>query len=140
MSKRRSSKISRAEIKQRLNSLDHNGLQVKDVSSQVIDHDLAARLQSLAVASSMDTQQSASRVVRRALVLVGRVSVIGWVAVAAVVATVSLSSLNVLPDPIQVAMSNVLNVLGINVPHPENEPIRARQTSLDPAVTTTVAP
>jgi len=107
---------------------------------QDIDNDLAARLQSLAIASSMDKRQSEFRVVRRALVLVGRVSAIGWVAIAAVVATVSLSSLNVLPDPMQVAMSNVLNVFGINVPHPENEPIRARQTSLDPAVTTTVAP
>jgi hypothetical protein len=74
------------------------------------------------------------------LVLAGRVSAIGWIAVAAVVATVSLSSVNVLPDPLQVAVSNVLNVVGINVPHPENEPIRARQTSLNPAVSTTVAP
>jgi len=140
MNKRTSSKISHAAIRHRLNSLGlHSYASEMDVR-QDIDNDLAARLQSLAIASSIDKRQSEFRVVRRALVLVGRVSAIGWVAIAAVVATVSLSSLNVLPDPMQVAMSNVLNVFGINVPHPENEPIRARQTSLDPAATTTVAP
>ncbi len=140
MNQRASSKISRRAIRQRLNSLGIHSKESETVAQQAIDHDLAARLQSLAIASSMDIQPSPFRVIRRALVLAGRVSAIGWIAVAAVVATVSLSSVNVLPDPLQVAVSNVLNVVGINVPHPENEPIRARQTSLDPAVSTTVAP
>jgi len=140
MNKRTSSKISRAAIRHRLNSLGIHNKDSETVAQQAIDHDLAARLQSIAIGSSMDIQPSPFRVIRRALVLAGRVSAIGWIAVAAVVATVSLSSVNVLPDPMQVAVSNVLKVVGINVPHPENEPIRARQTSLDPAVTTTVTP
>lgn len=140
MNKRTSSKISRAEIRRRLNALGLQGSDGEVVAEQAIDNDLAARLQSLSIASSMNTQKSPFRVLRRGVKLVGRVGAIGWIAIAAVVATVSLSSVNVLPDPLQVAMSNVLNVVGINVPHPENEPIRARQTTLDPAVTTTVAP
>ena len=140
MSKRRSSKISRAEIKQRLHSLDHNGLQVKDVSSQVIDHDLAARLQSLAVSSSMSERQLPMFLFRRVGVLVGRVRTVGWIAAAVLLAGFSLSAVNGLPDPLPVAVSNVLNVVGINVPHPENEPARLRQGNLDFSVTTTVAP
>ena len=140
MNKRTSSKISRAEIRRRLNALGLQGSDGEVVAEQAIDNDLAARLQSLSIASSMNTQKSPFRVLRRGVKLVGRLGAIGWIAIAAVVATVSLSSVNVLPDPLQVAMSNVLNVVGINVPHPENEPIRARQTTLDPAVTTTVAP
>ena len=140
MNKRTSSKISRAEIRRRLNALGLQGSDGEVFAEQAIDNDLAARLQSLSIASSMNTQKSPFRVLRRGVKLVGRVGAIGWIAIAAVVATISLSSVNVLPDPLQVAMSNVLNVVGINVPHPENEPIRARQTTLDPAVTTTVAP
>lgn len=140
MNKRTSSKISRAEIRRRLNALGLQGSDGEVVAEQAIDNDLAARLQSLSIASSMNTQKSPFRVMRRGAKLAGRVGAIGWIAIAAVVATISLSSVNVLPDPLQVAMSNVLNVVGINVPHPENEPIRARQTTLDPAVTTTVAP
>jgi hypothetical protein len=140
MSKRTSSKISRAAIRQRLNLLGIHRQESETVARQAVDNDLAARLQSLAIASSMNTQPSPARVIRRVLSIAGRVSAIGWIAVAAVVATISLSSFNVLPDPLQTAMSNVFNVVGINVPQPENEPIRARQTTLDPAVTTTVAP
>ena len=140
MSKRTSSKISRAAIRQRLNLLGIYRQESETVARQAVDNDLAARLQSLAIASSMNTQPSPARVIRRVLSIAGRVSAIGWIAVAAVVATISLSSVNVLPDPLQTAMSNVFNVVGINVPQPENEPIRARQTTLDPAVTTTVAP
>jgi len=140
MNKRTSSKISRAEIRRRLNALGLQGSDGEVVAEQAIDNDLAARLQSLSIASSMNIRQSPFRVLRRGVKLAGRVSAIGWIAVAAVVATVSLSLINVLPDPLQVAMSNVLNAVGINVPNPKNEPIRARQTSLDPVVTTTVAP
>lgn len=140
MSERTSSKISRAAIRQRLNLLGIHGDESETVARQTVDNDLAARLQSLAIASSMNTQPTPARVIRRALVIVGRVNAIGWIAVAAVVAAISLSSVNVLPDPLQTAMSNVFNVVGINVPNPEDEPIRVRQTTLDPAVTTTVAP
>ena len=140
MSKRTASKFSRAAIRQRLNLLGIHRQESGAVARQDVDNDLAARLQSLAIASSMNSQPSPARVIRRALVMAGRVSAIGWIAVAAVVATISLSSVNVLPDPLQTAMSNVFNVVGINVPNPENEPIRARQTTLDPAVTTTIAP
>lgn len=140
MSERTSSKISRAAIRQRLNLLGINGEESETVARQAVDNDLAARLQSLAIASSMNSQPTPARVIRRALVIVGRVNAIGWIAVAAVVAAISLSSVNVLPDPFQTAMSNVFNVVGINVPNPEDEPIRVRQTTLDPAVTTTVAP
>lgn len=140
MSKRTSSKISRAAIRQRLNLLGIHRQESETVARQAVDNDLAARLQSLAIASSMNTQPSPARVIRRVLSIAGRVSAIGWIAVAAVVATVSLSSVNVLPDPLQTAMSNVFNVVGINVPHPENEPVRLRQGNLDSPVTTTVAP
>ena len=140
MSERTSSKISRAAIRQRLNLLGIHGDESETVARQAVDNDLAARLQSLAIASSMNSQPTPARVIRRALVIVGRVNAIGWIAVAAVVATISLSSINVLPDPLQTAMSNVFSVVGINVPNPEDEPIRVRQTTLDPAVTTTVAP
>jgi hypothetical protein len=140
MSERTSSKISRAAIRQRLNLLGIHGDESETVARQTVDNDLAARLQSLAIASSMNSQPTPARVIRRALVIVGRVNAIGWIAVAAVVAAISLSSVNVLPDPFQTAMSNVFNVVGINVPNPEDEPIRVRQTTLDPAVTTTVAP
>lgn len=140
MSKRTFSKISHTAIKQRLNSIDLNSRVGNDVATQAVDHDLATRLQSLAVASSMNARQSPFYLFRHVAVLAGRVSTVGWIAVAVVLASVGLSSVNGLPDPLQVAMSNLLNVVGINVPHPENEPIRTRQTSLDPAVTTTVAP
>lgn len=140
MSKRTSSKISRGEIKQRLHSLDDSGLQVNEVESQVKDHDLAARLQSLAVSSSMSERQSPMNLFRRVVVLVGRVSVVGWIAAAVLLAGFSLSAVNGLPDPLQVAVSNVLNVVGINVPNPKNEPVRLRQGNLDTSVTTTVVP
>ena len=139
MNKRTSSKISRAAIRHRLSALDLHGEEDKVVNRQAIDNDLAARLQSLAVASSLDIQQSPFRIVRRAAVLAGRVSTLGWIAVA-VVAAISLSSVNVLPDPLQVAVSNVLNMVGINVPQPENGPARVRQGNLDSPITTTVAP
>ncbi len=124
-------------MKKRLNSIDLNG---SDVTSQVADHDLAARLQSLAIASRLNARQSPFHFLQRAAVLAGRVSTVGWIAIAVVLAGVSLSSVNGLPDPLQVAMSNVLKVVGINVPHPENEPTRMRQGNLDPSVTTTVVP
>ena len=140
MNKRTSSKISRAAIRHRLSALDLHGEEDKVVNRQAIDNDLAARLQSLAVASSLDIQQSPFRIVRRAAVLAGRVSTLGWIAVAVVAAAISLSSVNVLPDPLEVAVSNVLNMVGINVPQPENGPARVRQGNLDSPITTTVAP
>ncbi len=137
MSKHTTSKISRRALKQRLNSLDLNG---RDVASRENDHDLAARLQSLVIGSSLNARQSPLRLIRGAGVLAGRVSTVGWIAAAIVLASVSLSSVNGLPEPLQVAMSNVLNVVGINVPHPSNEPARVRQGNIDPSVTTTVVP
>ena len=84
----------------------------------LVDGDLVARLQSLAIASSITTEAKSGRLRRRVAALIGAVGVFGWAGAAAAGASVGLATTGNLPAPVQDVVADVLEVVNIEVPRP----------------------
>ena len=107
---------STGSLVRRLESLD------EQTSSTSLDtDDLAARLRSLAVAASFDKPPRAVRIRRRAVAFLTAIGVFGWVGITGAAASIGLAATGNLPAPIQDTVSNVLDVVGIEVPRSEPE-------------------
>ena len=92
----------------------------EQTSSTALDaDDLAARLRSFAVAASFDKPSRIVRVRRRAVAFFAAIGVFGWVGITGAAASVGLAATGNLPAPIQNTVSNVLDVVGIDVPRSE---------------------
>ncbi|MGA1566564.1 MAG: hypothetical protein ACO39Q_10190, partial [Ilumatobacteraceae bacterium] len=83
-----------------------------------VDGDLLARLQSIAIASSVTTEARTGRLRRRVAAVIGAVGVFGWAGAAAAGASVGLATTGNLPAPVQEVVADVLEVVNIEVPRP----------------------
>ncbi len=88
----------------------------------VFAEDLAARLQSLAVASSFEIDARKGRLGRKVVAVLGSIGVVGWIGVTGAAASVGLAATGNLPAPVQNVVSTVFDVVGIDVPRADDEP------------------
>ena len=84
--------------------------------------DLATRLSSLAVAASFESGAKKGRLRRKFLAAIGSIGVIGWIGVTGAAASVGLATTGNLPAPIQDVVSDVFDVVGIEIPKSNDEP------------------
>ena len=60
---------------------------------------------------------------RNATILIGSVGIVGWTGAMAAGASAGLAATGNLPDPIQQVVADVLKVVNIEVPAPDEEPV-----------------
>ncbi|MGA0802281.1 MAG: hypothetical protein ACO3Q0_06535, partial [Ilumatobacteraceae bacterium] len=90
------SRISRRSLTARLEAL-----RVETPLDDAFADDLAARLQSLAIAASFEVGVKKGRLRRKFVAVIGSVGVIGWIGVTGAAASVGLAATGNLPAPIQ---------------------------------------
>jgi len=83
------------------------------------DENLVARLQSLAVASSIAPVPRSTRLRRQVGAVIGAVGILGWAGATAASASVGLAATGNLPAPVQEVVADVLDVVKISVPRPD---------------------
>lgn len=122
------SRVSRRSLVARLEAT-----RVDAPLSDVFADDLAARLQSLAVAASFEVGATKGRYRRKFVAAIGSIGVIGWIGwigVTGAAASVGLASTGNLPAPVQDVVSSVFGVVGIELPtSDENEPAPVEEPS-----------
>ena len=124
------SRVSRRSLATRLAEL-----RVEETLDDVFMDDLAARLQSLAVAASFEVGAKKGRLRRKFVAAIGSIGVIGWVGVTGAAASVGLATTGNLPAPVQDVVSTVFEVVGIDIPtSDENDPAPAEPVDDAPAV------
>ena len=111
------SRVSRRSLVSRLEAL-----RVDEPMNDVFADDLAARLQSLAIAASFEVGANKGRLRRKLVAAVGSIGVIGWIGVTGAAASVGLATTGNLPAPIQDVVSTVFDVVGIDIPASNDEP------------------
>ena len=87
-----------------------------------VDANFVARLQSLAIASSVTPSRRSTRVRRQLGAVVGAVGILGWAGAAAAGASVGLAATGNLPAPVQNVVADVLDVVNVNIPRPDPTP------------------
>ena len=87
-----------------------------------VDTNLVARLQSLAVASSITPSRRSTRLRRQLGAVVGAVGILGWAGAAAAGASVGLAATGNLPAPVQDVLADVLEVVNVSIPRPDPSP------------------
>ena len=87
-----------------------------------VDANFVARLQSLAIASSITPTRRSTRLRRQFGAVIGAVGILGWAGAAAAGASVGLAATGNLPAPVQDVVADVLDVVNISVPRPDPSP------------------
>ena len=87
-----------------------------------VDENFVARLQSLAVASSIAPAPRSTRIRKQVGAVIGAVGILGWAGAAAAGASVGLAATGNLPAPVQEVVADVLDVVKISVPRPDPLP------------------
>ena len=87
-----------------------------------VDENFVARLQSLAIASSIAPAPRSTRIRKQVGAVIGAVGVLGWAGAAAAGASVGLAATGNLPAPVQEVVADVLDVVKISVPRPDPLP------------------
>ena len=105
------SRVSRRSLTTRLAEL-----RIEETLDDVLVDDLAARLQSLAVAASFEVGAKKGRLRRKFVAAIGSIGVIGWMGVTGAAASVGLATTGNLPAPVQDVVSTVFEVVGIDLP------------------------
>ena len=95
------------------------------------DENFVARLQSLAIASSIAQAPRSTRIRRQVGAVIGAVGILGWAGAAAAGASVGLAATGNLPAPIQEVVADVLDVVKISVPRPDPLPAPEVQVPTD---------
>lgn len=103
--------VSRRDVRRMLGALgEHDVPFTNDAES------MAARLRSLAVASSVGATASHGRLKRQVIATVGAVGLVGWASFGTASAFVGLAATGNLPAPVQNFVSDVLDTVGVEVP------------------------
>ena len=110
------SRISRRSLVARLEAT-----RIEAQLDDVFAEDLAARLQSLAVAASFEAGANKGRLRRKVVAVIGSLGIAGWIGVTGAAASVGLATTGNLPAPIQDVVSNVFDVVGIDIPASDDE-------------------
>ncbi|MED5570124.1 MAG: hypothetical protein VYE12_01710, partial [Actinomycetota bacterium] len=79
-----------------------------------VDENFVARLQSLAIASSIAPAPRSTRIRKQVGAVIGAVGILGWAGAAAAGASVGLAATGNLPAPVQEVVADVLDVVKIN--------------------------
>ena len=87
-----------------------------------VDENFVARLQSLAIASSIAPAPRSTRIRKQVGAVIGAVGILGWAGAAAAGASVGLAATGNLPAPVQEVVADVLDVVKISVPRPDPLP------------------
>ena len=88
-----------------------------------VDENFVARLQSLAIASSIAPAPRSTRIRKQVGAVIGAVGILGWAGAAAAGAGVGLAATGNLPAPVQEVVADVLDVVKISVPRPDPLPV-----------------
>ena len=88
-----------------------------------VDENFVARLQSLAIASSIAPAPRSTQIRKKVGAIIGAVGILGWAGAAAAGASVGLTATGNLPAPVQEVVADVLDVVKISVPRPNPLPV-----------------
>ena len=107
-------KISERELRRRLRAST-------DTSFEASSSTLGERLQALAMASSSAPPPLHRRWGRRIVAILASIGLVGWLSTGVASASVVLAATGNLPDPVQQFVADAVEVLGVDLPDPEEE-------------------
>lgn len=114
---------SHRRLQRRLGELDLSTAPVGySTNPSDVDENFVARLQSLAIASSIAPAPRSTRIRKQVGAVIGAVGILGWAGAAAAGASVGLAATGNLPAPVQEVVADVLDVVKISVPRPDPLP------------------